>query len=326
MIIAKWLVHVCEMTLICVIWLMHMCDLILQMFDVTYSHVWHDLCMYVKVAHSHVTRLFHMYDMTHSHLWHDSLACMTWLHHVCYVGTFTFTRVTWLIHMHNVTGSSISVTWHVHMWHVMPESYVYVPYVFICMCSYVSSTYPESCVYKSDVFVCVFYVFESCVTWDAGIICVRSGWRRPIGRLKLQVIFRKRASNYRALLRKMTYKVMASYGSSPPCMSVLCLWIMCDMGLRNHMCCLGMFACVCMRVCEKESDLTHTPRDMQMGRERCLCLGCERTTCKWERYTNACVFVYVNVYVCVCVRLHRVVRCRFYSSWYFFVHFVDSRF
>jgi len=157
---------------------------------------------------------------------------------------------------------------------------VYVPYVFICMCSYVSSTYPESCVYKSDVFVCVFYVFESCVTWDAGIICVRSGWRRPIGRLKLQVIFRKRASNYRALLRKMTYKVMASYGSSPPCMSVLCLWIMCDMGLRNHMCCLGMFACVCMRVCEKESDLSHTPRDMQMGRERCLCLGCERTTCK----------------------------------------------
>jgi len=32
-----------------------------------------------------------------------------------------------------------------------------------------------------------------------------TGWQRPIGCLKLQVIFRKRVINYRALLRKMTY-------------------------------------------------------------------------------------------------------------------------
>jgi len=44
-----------------------------------------------------------------------------------------------------------------------------------------------------------------------------TGWRRPIGCLKLQVIYRKKATNYRALLRKMTWKDMASYGSSPPC-------------------------------------------------------------------------------------------------------------
>ena len=49
-----------------------------------------------------------------------------------------------------------------------------------------------------------------------------TGWRRPIGCLKLQVIPRKRATNqratnYRALLRKMTYKDKASYASSPPC-------------------------------------------------------------------------------------------------------------
>jgi len=31
-----------------------------------------------------------------------------------------------------------------------------------------------------------------------------TGWRRPIGRLKVQVILRKRAINYRALLWKMT--------------------------------------------------------------------------------------------------------------------------
>jgi len=45
----------------------------------------------------------------------------------------------------------------------------------------------------------------------------RTGWRRPIGCLKLQVTFRKRATNYVALLRKMTNKDKASCGSTPPC-------------------------------------------------------------------------------------------------------------
>jgi len=44
---------------------------------------------------------------------------------------------------------------------------------------------------------------------------LNTGWQRPIGCLKLQVIFRKRATDFRALLRKMTYKDKASYGSSP---------------------------------------------------------------------------------------------------------------
>ena len=46
-----------------------------------------------------------------------------------------------------------------------------------------------------------------------------TGWRRPIGCLKLHVISRKRATNYRALLRKMTCKDKASHGPSPPCNS-----------------------------------------------------------------------------------------------------------
>jgi len=44
-----------------------------------------------------------------------------------------------------------------------------------------------------------------------------TGWRRPKGCLESQVIFRKWATNYRALLRKMTYKDKVSYASSPPC-------------------------------------------------------------------------------------------------------------
>jgi len=42
-------------------------------------------------------------------------------------------------------------------------------------------------------------------------------WRRPIGCLELRVIFHKRATNYRALLRKMTCKHKACYVCSPPC-------------------------------------------------------------------------------------------------------------
>jgi len=44
-----------------------------------------------------------------------------------------------------------------------------------------------------------------------------TGWRKCIGCLKLQVSFWKRATNYGALLWKMTYKEKASYESSPPC-------------------------------------------------------------------------------------------------------------
>ena len=47
-----------------------------------------------------------------------------------------------------------------------------------------------------------------------------TGWRRPIGCLKLQDSFRKRATNYRALLRQKMYQHKASYASSPPCTDV----------------------------------------------------------------------------------------------------------
>jgi len=44
-----------------------------------------------------------------------------------------------------------------------------------------------------------------------------TGWRRLIGSPNLQIIFHKRAIEYRSLLRKMTYKDKGSYESSPPC-------------------------------------------------------------------------------------------------------------
>jgi len=37
---------------------------------------------------------------------------------------------------------------------------------------------------------------------------------------KLQIIVNKRATKYRSLLQKMTYKDKGSYESSPPCTSI----------------------------------------------------------------------------------------------------------
>jgi len=46
-----------------------------------------------------------------------------------------------------------------------------------------------------------------------------TGWRRLIGSPKLQIIFHKRATKHRSLLRNMTYKDKGSYESSPPCIN-----------------------------------------------------------------------------------------------------------
>ena len=80
-------------------------------------------------------------------------------------------------------------------------------------------------------------------------ICTDTGWRRLIGSPKLQIIFHKRATKYRLLLRKMTCKDKGSYESSPPCIwsiqhftsisDLHCyMKVQCQMGsldLRRHM-------------------------------------------------------------------------------------------
>ena len=48
------------------------------------------------------------------------------------------------------------------------------------------------------------------------MLCI-TGWRRLMGSRKLQIIFHNRATKYRSLLQKMTYKDQGSYESWPPC-------------------------------------------------------------------------------------------------------------
>ena len=96
----------------------------------------------------------------------------------------------------------------------------------ICVCMYIKMVYTYvysyvqvGCKYVNTYgYVQVGYMqVYTCV--DVRIYIHKGTfWRRPVECIKMQVIFRKRAIMYRALLRKMTYKDKASYGSSPPCM------------------------------------------------------------------------------------------------------------
>jgi len=121
----------------------------------SFPYVWHDLFIYV-------TWLIYMCDMTHSYVRHDSVICATRLIHMCnmthlYVRHDSFICATRLIHMYDMThlyvrhDSFICVTWLIHMYD-MTHSYT------IHTCNSLCNT--------------------------------STGWRRSIGCLKLQVIFR----------------------------------------------------------------------------------------------------------------------------------------
>ena len=147
-----WLIHICVTWLIhiCVTWLIHVCD-------ITHFYVWHDSFhtapmsraanvsrdafiyvwrdSFIYVWHDsfiRVTWLIHMCDMTHSCVWHDSFICVTWL--ISYRADVTCRKcVTWLIY--------ICVTWLIHICD-MTHSYVWHD-SFLCVTWLIS--------YRADV-------------------------------------------------------------------------------------------------------------------------------------------------------------------------------
>ena len=107
-------------------------------------------------------------------------------------------------------------------------------YIYRCICAYMRMTYISlkkqintthtDTDTDTDTDTHIYMYMYICIYTDAHVhVCGtfrNTGWRRSIGCLKLQVIFRKRATNSRALLRKMT------------CTYVLCV---------IHCVCLTMF-------------------------------------------------------------------------------------
>ena len=90
-------------------------------------------------------------------------------------------------------------------------------------------------------FICDWTLSNCSGSWKGSSLrAYYTGWRRLIGSLKLQVIFRKRATNYRALLWKITYKDNASCDSTPPCRTLLRIMSCeCTQGFLNSFICDG---------------------------------------------------------------------------------------
>jgi len=65
-----------------------------------------------------------------------------------------------------------------------------------------------------------------------------TGWRRLVGCLMSHVSFHKRATNHRALLRKMAYEDEASYDSTPPCKPSVGSWRPCNVHMYCHVRCV----------------------------------------------------------------------------------------
>jgi len=198
-------IHIHVPDLIYVTWLI-MCDMTKS--GVTEEEVCVCVCIYVNIfdtTHSYVTWLIGIRDVTHTYIWHDS-----------------FTRVTRLMDTRDMT--------HSHMWH---DSFIRVTWL---LCMYVNTfdmthlhvTWLTCVLY--DSFMC--HVTHICVTWLIYTWHVSrigpaytwhdsfvspTDWRRPIGCLKSQVIFRKRATYYRVLLLVTTYKDKVSYDYTPLC-------------------------------------------------------------------------------------------------------------
>ena len=98
-----------------------------------------------------------------------------------------------------IGGDSLWViSWYSKVWHDHISYHIILP-LFAGIC-FLEHIIPPKCIK---------------IWYD--IIWHNTRWPRPIKCLNLQVIFRQRANNCRALLWKMTCKDKACYGSSPPC-------------------------------------------------------------------------------------------------------------
>jgi len=141
------------------------------------------------------------------------------------------------------------ITWMWHIGCVTNESCVYSVLPLVHTVLHIGCVTNESWQHLHEsIHVCQFHVFHTVsVTdrmsheWISCVLCIglhslysyetcvhyiyriplrpvsTTGWRRLTGCLNLHVNFRKRATNYMVLLRKITYKDKASYDSTLRC-------------------------------------------------------------------------------------------------------------
>jgi len=103
----------------------------------------------------------HMWDMMSSCGWYDEFMCVIWRVHMCDMMTLYVRHDKFMWE-----------TWRVHMWDMMTSYVWYDVFMYVIWR-----------VYTSDM--------KNSYVWHEMRQCVCTGWRRPIGYLKLQAISRK---------------------------------------------------------------------------------------------------------------------------------------
>jgi len=93
-------------------------------------------------------------------------------------------------------------------------------HLYVCHDSFICVTRLICMCAMTHLYVChAIHMSRIQHTSLSAVTRLNTGWRRLIGSPKLQIIFHKRATKYRLLLQKTTYKDKGSYESSPPCTS-----------------------------------------------------------------------------------------------------------
>jgi len=131
-----------------------------------------------------------------------------------------------------------------------------------------------------------------------------TGWRRCIGCLELQVSFRKRATNHRALWRKMTYQDKTSCACSPPC--------------TGHVYVLGLESCserlsfICMAWLTYACDVTY----LYVWHDPFTCVTWLIYMCSmphWYVWHDTIIFMTRRIHMCDITRLPEFRVCS--GSW-----------
>ena len=149
------------------------------------------LCVYIQQTHTESTCLcaHEGVYITHAHVY---IYTYIYIHIYIYIYIYKYIYMYIYVYVHIYTCTHICIYIHEYLYtYVYTHSYLHI-------------------------YLCIYIPLPNCYTRVK-----HTGWRRFIGSPKLQIIFHKRATKYRSLLRKMTYKDKGSCESSPPCMRVL---------------------------------------------------------------------------------------------------------